>query len=262
MRRALPWISLVLACAGLTIYVVQHNAAKREPPVSTAVEPERQKAPLATGANPQLPSTALTNQSGAESGEDRVVALVTEGNQLLDRRNYAEAVRKYEQAVAIKPGDEDLHYNLAIALAKSGKTEEAKKHYEEALQIFPDYGEARNNLGNLLMKENKLGEAIDQFREAVRILPGNSSFHNNLGTAFGRQGNLTEAITEFKEAVKLTPAYVEARVNLANASLAAGQVDEAITQLNEALRLQPDFQPAIQAMRRARETQSSSGVPK
>jgi Tfp pilus assembly protein PilF len=262
MRRVLPGISLVCACAALTIYIVKHDSAKPEPPVSRAVGTELQRAPFAAGANPPLISPTVTNHSGAESGEDRVVALVTEGNQLLARRDYAGAVHKFEQAVTIEPGDEDLHYNLAIALAKLGKTEEAKKHYAEALQIFPDHGEARNNLGNLLMKENKLNEAIDQFREAVRIVPGNASFHNNLGTAFGRQGNVAEAIKEFSEAVKLTPVYVEARVNLANASLTAGQVDEAVTQLNEALRLQPEFQPAIQAMRRARQIQSTGGVTK
>jgi Tfp pilus assembly protein PilF len=67
---------------------------------------------------------------------------------------------------------------------------------------------------------------------------------------------------EFAEAVKLTPTYVEARVNLGNACLAAGKVEEAVVQLTEALRLQPDFKPAIQAMNRARQRQSSSSAPK
>jgi predicted Zn-dependent protease len=67
---------------------------------------------------------------------------------------------------------------------------------------------------------------------------------------------------EFREAVRLNPAYVEARVNLGNACVAAGQAEEAINQLNEALRLQPDFPPAVQAMQRARQRQSSSGAQK
>jgi tetratricopeptide (TPR) repeat protein len=261
-RWALPGISLVIACVCLTIFFIKRDSVRHQPPVSTAAETESRKPPIATGSNQPLLSSASTNQTGAEAGEDRVVALVNEGNQLLAQRDYAKAVQKYEQAVAIEPGDENLHYNLAIALARLGKIEEAKKHYEEALQIFPEHGEARNNLGNLLMRENKLSEAIDQFREAVKIVPGNASFHNNLGTAYGRQGKVPEAIMEFAEAVKLTPTYVEARVNLANASLTAGKVDEAVTQLNEALRLQPDFQPAMQAMRRVRQIQSSSSVPK
>jgi tetratricopeptide (TPR) repeat protein len=255
-------VSLVFACAGMTILIVKHHSAHPQPPAATSQVDERQKAPLMTGANRLLVGSAATNATGAEAGEDRVVALVTQGNQLLAGGNYVEAARKYEQAVAIEPGDEDLHYNLAIALAKLGKTEEAKKHYEEALQIFPDHAEAHNNLGNLLMKENKLQEAIEQFQKAVKIVPENASFHNNLGTAFGRQGKVAEAIKEFAEAIKLTPTYVEARVNLANASLAAGQVDEAVTQLKEALRLQPEFQPAIQAMQRVRQRQASGGVPK
>jgi cytochrome c-type biogenesis protein CcmH/NrfG len=51
-------------------------------------------------------------------------------------------------------------------------------------------------------------------------------------------------------------------VNLANAYLVQDQVDEAVAELSEALRLQPDFQPAINAMHRARLKQSSGGTPK
>ena len=261
-RWLLPGISLVFACAGLTILMIKHYSAGPQPQAAPAVEEQRGKVPLGAGANRPLINPAVTNKTEPETGEDRVVALVTEGNQLLQRGNYAEAADKYEQAVRLEPGGEDLHYNLGIALAKLGKTEEAKQHYAEALQIFPDHFEARNNLGNLLMNENKLAEAIDHFREAIKGMPENASFHNNLGTAYGRQGKVAEAMAEFGEAVKLNPAYVEARVNLGNACLAAGQVDEAVAQLNEALRLQPDFQPALRAMDRARKRQPSRGVPK
>jgi Flp pilus assembly protein TadD len=261
-RWLLPAIGLVFAGGALTILIVKNYTGDLRPPVGAALEEKPREAPLPTGTNRPIITAAATNKSEAETGEDRVVALVTEGNQSFARGNYAEAAHRYEQAVRIEPGDEGLHYNLAIALAKLGKTEEAKKHYAEALQIFPDHGDAHNNLGNLLMLENKLAEGTDHFREAVRIMPDNASFHNNLGTALGLQGKTAEALGEFAEAVKLKPNYVEARVNLANACLAAGRVEEAVAELNEALRLRPDFQPAIQTMSRARQKQMSSGVPK
>jgi Flp pilus assembly protein TadD len=257
-----PGISLVLACAGLTLLTLKRYWVNPRASAGAAVEKQHQTISLATGTNPPLLNLAPTNRSESEVGEDRVVTLVTEGNQLLERGKFAEAAEKYDQAVQLAPGDEDLHYNLAIALAKLGKTDQARKQYGEALEIYPDYADARNNLGNLLMNENKLGEAIDQFRAAVTIAPENASFHNNLGTAFGRQRKVTEAMEEFRQAVKLKPAYVEARVNLANAYLTAGQVEEAVSQLNEALRLQPGFQPGIQSMQRARQKQASNSVPK
>ena len=253
-------IMLVFVCAGLTPLILKHYSSDSQPRTTAPREVERQKALPVPGANGRLINLAVTNQPEAEDHEDRVVALTTEGTQLLAQANYAAAVQKYEQAVALSPDQEDLHYNLAIALAKLGKTEDAKKHYEEALRIFPDYAEAHNNLGNLLMNENKLAEAIARFREAIKNMPENGSFHSNLGTAFGRQGKVTEAIGEFEEAIKHAPTYVEARVNLANALLAKGRVEDAITQLNEALRLKPDFKPALQAMQRARQRLDSGRV--
>ena len=260
MRWLMPAIGVVFVGAVLTILSVKHQTGVPRPPAA-ALEKAPLQAPLATDTHRPVITSAVTNKSETETGEDRVVALVTEGNQFLQQGNYAEAALRYEQAVRLEPGDEDLHYNLGIALAKLGKTEEAKKHYAEALQLFPDHGDAHNNFGNLLMLENKPAEGTDHFREAVRVMPDNASFHNNLGTALGLQGKAAEALGEFAQAVKLKTNYVEARVNLANACLAEGRVDEALAQLNEALRLKPDFQPAIQTLRRARQKQGPPGLP-
>jgi tetratricopeptide (TPR) repeat protein len=262
-RWLLPAISLTFACAGLVILVVKNRSGSQALTTSELVEKnDGQRISFPAGTNLPAARRNASNTRSADTGVDLTVKLVTEGNDFLQRGNYAEAAARYAQAVRIDPGDEDLHYNLGIALAKLGQIEEAKKHYEESLKIFPDYVEAHNNLGNLLMNENRLAEAIAHFQEAIRIMPENGHAHNNLGTAFGRQGNVRAAIAEFAEAVKRQPAYVEARVNLANAYLVQEQVDEAVAELSEALRLQPDFQPAINAMHRARLRQSSSGVPK
>jgi Tfp pilus assembly protein PilF len=250
-RWQLTGIILALVCAGAATLLLKRVFSDRRPPLGTPREGENQKAP--PDSNGLLFPQPTTTQPEAQGDEDRVVALVTEGNELLAQGNYPAAVQQYQQAVAISPEEEDLHYNLAIALAKLGKTEDAKKHYEEALRIFPDYAEAHNNLGNLLMNEGKLEEATAHFREAIKGIPENASFHNNLGTAFARQGNVAEAMGRFEEAVKLSPTYVEARVNLANTFLANGRVEEAVVQLNEALRLRPDFKPALQALQRARQ---------
>jgi len=260
-RRRLLAVILVFAGAVSAILIVKNYARPLQPSASPTPEEERPTAPPATGLNLPQTTATLSNKTEAEAGEDRVVTLVSEGNQLLARGNYAEAAQRYEQAVRIDPGDEDLHYNLGIALARLGRTEEAKKEYAETLQIYPEHVDAHNNLGNLLMNENKPTEAIEHFREAIRIMPEHAPFHNNLGTAFGRQNRVAEAMEAFATAIKLKPTYVEARVNLANACLAAGRLDQAIAQLEEALRLQPDFQPALETMRRARRRQASSGAP-
>jgi Flp pilus assembly protein TadD len=212
------------------------------------------------GTNPIIDgkSTASASvQPLSQDAEKGVEIFVAEGNELLNKRDFAAAEEKYRQAVALSPEQEDLHYNLGIALARQGKVDEAKKHYEKALELFPDYAEAQNNLGNLLLSQNKMDEAIALFRKAIQNSPENPSFRNNLGTALARQQMVAEATAEFQEAVRLAPDYVEARVNLANAFLATGRPDEAVAQLDEALRLKPGYNPALQTLQRARERQKA-----
>lgn len=246
--RLLPGMIFLAACTALAGVLILRQT-------------ENSKSPYAPQHSPAAPATnggfALTvTNSPPQSQEDRVTGLVSEGNQFLTQGNFADAAKKFEEAVALSPDQEDLHYNLAIALGKLGKTEEAKKQYEEALRIFPDYAEALNNLGNLLMNENKLDEATERFRDAVKNAPDHAAFHNSLGTALARQKKTEEARAEFEEAVKKDPEFVQARVNLANSLLVSGRVDEAIVQLNEALRIKPDFTPALQTMQRARQRQA------
>jgi tetratricopeptide (TPR) repeat protein len=257
-HRRLAGIIFGCLCVSLAILLIKQTFRDSHPP-SVTREAETQTAVSASGTDTPTANRAgsVTDQLSLQDSEDRVVALTTEGNQFLSQGDYAEAVKKFEQAVAISPDQEDLHYNLAIALAGLGKTAEAKKHYEEALRIFPEYAEAHNNLGNLLMNESKLEEAIGRFREAIKYSPENASFHNNLGSAFGRRGKVAEAIGEFEEAIKRSPTYVEARVNLANAFLSTGRVEDAIGQLDEALRLKPGFTPALQTMQRAKQRQAA-----
>jgi Tfp pilus assembly protein PilF len=241
----LPGIIFLAVCGALAGVLIQRQSENSKKP-----EAPHETPPVA--ATNQTFALTVTN-SAPQNEEERAADLVNEGNQFLVQGNFAEAVKKFEEAVAISPEQEDLHYNLAIALGKLGKTEEAKKEYAEALRIFPDYVEALNNLGNLLMNENKLEEAAARFREAIKNAPDNAAFHNNLGTALGRQKKIDEARAEFEAAVKKDPTFVQARVNLANSLLANNRVEEAITHLDEALRLKPDFGPALQTMQRARQ---------
>src|SRR5687767_10962186 len=156
---------------------------------------------------PRVTNAVIGGQSSASptsqplSQDARVETSVAEGNELLNKRDFVAAEEKYRQAVALSPEQEDLHYNLGIALARQGKVDEAKKHYEKALQLFPDYAEAQNNLGNLLLSQNQMDHAIALFRKAIQNSPENPSFRNNLGTALARQQRVPEATAEFREAV-------------------------------------------------------------
>ena len=255
-----PAVTLAFACA-IVAKIIHHRSLDHKAAATIPSSGQPSKVLVQASTNPPPANQTETNKSSADPAE-LTVKLSAEASEFLQRGDFSQAARKYKEALEVNPSDEDLHYNLGITLARLGQIEEAKKHYEEALKIFPDYVEVHNNLGNLLLNENQLAGAIEHFNEAIRLKPDNPMGHNNLGTALGKQGKLNEAVAEFAEAIKLQPTYVEARVNLANGLISQGQFEKAIAELTEALRLQPNFPPALNALRRAREKQASSVVPR
>jgi tetratricopeptide (TPR) repeat protein len=248
-----PWVVLggVLVAAGLWWAATQGNSNRDGMrPTSADASPAR------SGPEQSLPISATASNGSpidtAGASSEAARHYLNEGSDLLRQDKTKEAVEQFRLALTRNPADEDVHYNLAIALAKLGQTDEAIQEYRETLRLMPDYVEAHNNLGNLLTKKGQYDEAIQHFNAALATMPENASAHNNLGTALGRQGKAQEAIAQFAEAVRLQTNYFEAHFNLGNACLMAGQTARAVIEFNEVLRMRPDFAPALQGLEKAR----------
>jgi tetratricopeptide (TPR) repeat protein len=202
--------------------------------------------PSTLSAGTRSANTAAVRQ--VMGNNDEFTRQVNRGNQLLAEGKPAEAVDVLSAAMRQNPNNEDVHYDLGLALARQGKVDEAIQQYNEALRIFPSYVEAHNNLGNLLMRAGRTEEGIQHFETALKIMPDYASAHNNLGTAFQKQGRLDEALQHFQKAAKLNPDYWEAHFNVGLASLQLGQTNEARGELETVRRLRPDFEPAQLAL--------------
>lgn len=199
----------------------------------------------APGTNAATEQAATTQKTDpAELG----AALITRGNEQLARGDLAGALASYRAAEKLLPEDEDVFYNLGIALTRAGQTNEAIAAYETALKLFPDYAEAHNNLGNLLLRAGRVDEAVAHFRAAIAALPDYATAHNNLGNALRLAGRTNEALEHFARAVALNTNYWEARFNLATLYRETGRPDEAAREYREVLRLRPGFAPAAQAL--------------
>jgi Flp pilus assembly protein TadD len=153
----------------------------------------------------------------------------------------AEAVGRFEAAVALAPGYAEARNNLALALAECGRLSEAIGEYARALALRPDYAEAEANLGVALAASGRQAEALGHFRRAVQLAPDYAEAHNDLAAALAQNGRLAEAIAEYELVLRLRPGQAEIHYNLGNALLASGRQADAIAQYREAIRLKPDY---------------------
>ncbi len=120
-----------------------------------------------------------------------------------------------QEALRLRPGLAEAHYNLGNALAQEGRIQEATEHWEQALRVKPDYAEAYNNLGIASSQAGRIGEAIRLYGQALQIKPDLAEAHNNLGYDLARIGRVQDAIVHYRLALESKPDYAQAANNLA-----------------------------------------------
>lgn len=113
-----------------------------------------------------------------------------EANEAFENGNYQQAVELYRQAIEQDPENAKLHFNLASALHKVGKTEEAMQAYDrfESLSESPEEQSfASYNKGTMLTEEEKYEEAVEYFRDALRKNPNDPDARHNYELALQKQ---------------------------------------------------------------------------
>ena len=58
-------------------------------------------------------------------------------------------------------------------LADAGRDNEAEAHLRRAVEIYPDYAQMHYNLAVLLARRGARDEAIGHLRRAIELAPGN-----------------------------------------------------------------------------------------
>lgn len=123
-------------------------------------------------------------------------------NEAFENGHYARAAELYRQAIEEEPENAKLHFNLASALYKLGRTQEAMESYErfESLSESPEEQSFGSyNQGTILTDGEKYQEAAEYFREALKKNPNDADARHNYELALQRQQEQEEQQQEQQE---------------------------------------------------------------
>ena len=180
-------------------------------------------------------------------------ALYREGDRL-------EAIKNFDQAIALDPKFADAHGNRANILVDAGFADEALKSFDRALALNPASAADWLNRGSLLQGLGRHDEALASFDKAIVCGADVAEAHVNRGNALTDLGHLDagdgidasprfdEAKAAYATALKLDPKLPEAHLgrgwlNLMRGDWTAGFADyEFRTQVGE-----PAFEPLPQS---------------
>jgi tetratricopeptide (TPR) repeat protein len=178
------------------------------------------------------------------------------GRAHLARRQFAEARRLLESAIAQTPGAVSPRVFLTHVLLQEGRDPAAaEKALRELLLLDPGQGESWRNLAVLLRSQNRLGEALDACRSARAHGSRDPELALMHGMLLHESGDLLNAEAMFLEVLERTEGQespsgngknisITARHNLALVFRRQGRTGEAESQWRAVLAQMPDLTAA------------------
>lgn len=127
------------------------------------------------------------------------------GEDMANARRYDQALKLFEDALAIDPNNDMGWGDKALILDKMGRTEDALISYSRAISINPNNSITWLNKGLTLLRMRKLKESIECFDTALKLDKNYAKAWYNKGRALALLGENDKAQPCLDKARKLDP---------------------------------------------------------
>jgi tetratricopeptide (TPR) repeat protein len=205
-------------------------------------------------------------QSGEENGPRLATAFYDRGIAYRHKRQFDLAIRDYDEAIRLKPGDPEAFNNRGILHADTDEYDRAIEDFDRALRLKPSYAEAFYNRGNAHYQKslhdranqndrairsrapgaiNPIDRAIQDYDRALRLKPGYAAALNNRGIAYYDKGQYDRAIQDYDQAIRFEPDLAEAFNNRALAYYKQNRYDRALPDFDQTIRLNKNYGNAL-----------------
>jgi len=124
------------------------------------------------------------------------------------KREYDKAISEGGRAVALAPGDADVHIPYGKNLVFAGRPEEAIPLFQKAIRLNPvGTTNLYLNFGHALRMTGKFEEAVSAYRKSLQRSPDNILTHISLAATYSLMGREKEAQAEAAEIIRINPKF-------------------------------------------------------
>jgi protein O-GlcNAc transferase len=166
----------------------------------------------------------------------------------LERGDHADVLRRTEEILAERPGDDAAHELRARSLLALGRVAEAETEAENAVRLDPDELRYRELLAEVLATEGAHRDAADEYRRLAAADPRQTDWtvaeaRERLGAAQPGMG-----IDAAQRALRLDPQNAAAQLALAQGLTRIGQAGPAQDAARRAVALLPGNEAAMETL--------------
>ncbi len=138
------------------------------------------------------------------------------------------AIRYFDSALDLRPGDPDILYNRGVAWLRLNEVEKALNDLSEAAVRAPGDARIRDAIGRIRLSRGEYDEALAFYDAAVKAHPGDADPLIQRANAYLSTGNTAGALTDAEEALKLKPRNLDAAAAAARALLSQDRASDSL----------------------------------
>jgi Tfp pilus assembly protein PilF len=167
-------------------------------------------------AQDKPPASKATAAQSIAAGRTEALRFNTLGVAYMNQQKFADAQKKFEQALAADPKFAVARLNLGVALLSQQKLEPAREALEEATRELPQDPYAWYNLGLVYKDSSETEKGIAAFQHVTELTPEADGFYF-VGYLQSQAQHYGDAIVAFQKALAAYPFHASAEFGLARA---------------------------------------------
>ena len=174
-------------------------------------------------AQDKPPASKATAAQSIAAGRTEALRFNTLGVAYMNQQKFADAQKKFEQALAADPKFAVARLNLGVALLSQQKLEPAREALEAATRELPQDPYAWYNLGLVYKDSSETEKGIAAFQHVTELTPEADGFYF-VGYLQSQAQHYDNAIIAFQKALAAYPFHASAEFGLARAYQRKGDV--------------------------------------
>jgi tetratricopeptide (TPR) repeat protein len=146
--------------------------------------------------------------------DERIRDYNADGVWLFQQGKYAEAGESFQAALALKPNDAALLFNLGETYQRRATYPQAERYYNQCLELEPNHGPCRFALASLLVQTGRSSEAATMAQNWLYRAPNCADAYALDGWYWHQAGDLPKAQGRLQQALDFEPHNRRALVEL------------------------------------------------
>lgn len=170
-----------------------------------------------------------------------ISALINRAAVLRRLERHADALDSYDRAIAIAPNEVNAHHGRAIVLGELGRHVEAAASFDRAVALAPAKADLLISRGHALRSAGRHGDAARDFLQAIASDANNANAYAGLASALMELRHFSHAVEAYDRAMALDVNWIELNYGRSSALIELQRYQEAIAGFRKLLAARPDY---------------------